>query len=228
MVPFAEASVSGILTSGQVVTTIPPIPLSFWQRSKFQAVNAALASRPPVGGPNGVQPETPNDRIMESFGSEDYPYPFLPTDAAINGAKGKIMQRHVPTADNVIITLANNAVRDDTQADADALLSSIRIVSYYHTDAALIRTTATNLFYNLLGICGIRIYEQPCFRPPLERRQPADPSSVKLHPNRSGDPESCCVVGLVVSRLFQLGGHRCTNMGQRCHRTSCGSLCSGT
>jgi chitinase len=115
-----------------------PIPLSFWQRSKFQAVNSALAARPPVGGPNGVQPETPNDRIMEAFGSFDYPYPFLPTDASINGAKGKFMQRHVPTALTVITDLANEAVRDDTQADADALLSSIRIVSYYHTYATLI------------------------------------------------------------------------------------------
>ncbi len=72
---------------------------------------------------------------MEAFGSYDWPYPFVPTDAAINGAKGRFMQRHVVTALTVITDLANEAVQDDTQADADALLSSIRIVSYCHTEA---------------------------------------------------------------------------------------------
>lgn len=126
--PFAEATVSGILTSGQV-GNIAQVPIAFWQSLNFQKVNAALAARPAVGGPNSAQPDTPNDRLMEAFGSYDWPYPFVPTDAEINGAKGKPMARRAPTSVDVVTALADDAVRDDTQADADVLLSSIRIVS---------------------------------------------------------------------------------------------------
>ncbi|KAI9823661.1 MAG: hypothetical protein M1826_007679 [Phylliscum demangeonii] len=144
MRPFAQASTSGILPSGQIAP-VPPIPRSFW-KDRWHVPTPALAARPPVGGPQGVQPDTANDRVMEGFGSYDWPYPFLAVDARINGAKGRIMALRVPTAIPVITRLARDAVREDSQPAADALLQAIRVgfatFEYLNTPHAMLRWNA--------------------------------------------------------------------------------------
>lgn len=77
---------------------------------------------------NGPAPYTCNDRIMETLGSIDNPWPLVPTDSAINGAKGLIMDLRAPISINSILDAARDAVRSDTRTDADALLSQVRIV----------------------------------------------------------------------------------------------------
>lgn len=64
---------------------------------------------------------------MEAFGSTKWPEPFLATDAALNGAKGRIMKLEAATAITTITKLANAAVKLDTVAAADELLQAIRI-----------------------------------------------------------------------------------------------------
>ena len=67
---------------------------------------------------------------MESFGSNDWPYPFLPTDQQINGPKGNLMNMNAPASLNGIGRLARTAVNQDTPAAADALLSEVRVVRF--------------------------------------------------------------------------------------------------
>jgi chitinase len=64
---------------------------------------------------------------MESFGSTRYPEPFLPTDAAINGAKGRVMGLADATDIDKIIALADAAAKSDSFADADKLLQAVRV-----------------------------------------------------------------------------------------------------
>jgi len=137
MVPFAKASASGILPSGEVAN-IPAIPRSFW-KNQWLASNALLAARPAVGGPNGIQPDSPNDRVMEGFGSYNWPEPFLAVDKLINGPKGRVIALHAATAIPIIRNLANTAVQEDTQGAADDLLQSIRVVSCHASDITLIQ-----------------------------------------------------------------------------------------
>ena len=88
-----------------------------------------LGQDPAVGGPSGAQPYTANDRMMEGFGSIDWPQPLMAVDQQINGAKGRMFRLQPPTAVNRITQLARRAVGSDQDTDADALLSSIRNVS---------------------------------------------------------------------------------------------------
>jgi chitinase len=128
MRPFAQATVSGTLKSG-AAANLPTIPVYFWQ-NQLHTSYPALEARPAVGGPNGAQPDTPNDRMMESLGSSDYLYPFLPVDKQINGPKGRIMAGAAATSEDVVTQLAEDAANFDTQEHADELLQSIRVVSF--------------------------------------------------------------------------------------------------
>jgi len=89
--------------------------------------NPLLAALPRIGGPDGISPSTVNDRIMECFGSTFWPEPLLPTDAAINAAKGRLMGFQAATGVDTIITLAKAAVLADDQATSDLLLQAIRV-----------------------------------------------------------------------------------------------------
>ncbi|KAF7171146.1 hypothetical protein CNMCM5623_003575 [Aspergillus felis] len=141
MSAFATAASTGILASGGIAP-IAPIPAAFW-RDVWNASNNALGARPPVGSSRGAQPDTPNDRITEALGSTRYPYPFLATDAEINGAKGRVMGLNSATDLDRVADLATNAVNLDTDEAADALLSSIRIwfsvFEYYRFGAVRMR-----------------------------------------------------------------------------------------
>ena len=64
---------------------------------------------------------------MECFGSYAWPEPLLPTEAAINAAKGRLMKFHAATGIDTIAKLAKAAVLEDTQAAADLLLQAIRV-----------------------------------------------------------------------------------------------------
>jgi chitinase len=64
---------------------------------------------------------------MEAFGSTMWPEPFLPTDAGINGAKGRLMKFQAATGLATVTKLAKAAVEADTAAAADELLQSIRV-----------------------------------------------------------------------------------------------------
>ena len=137
MKPFARACTSGTLPSGQEAN-LPLIDRIFWQKGIWLATNAQLQNRPPVGGPNGVQPDSPNDRVMESFGTAEYPYPLMAVDQMINGPKGRIMGGNAVTDIRRIEELANDAVLHDAEGLADELLQSIRVVSRHVSDVALI------------------------------------------------------------------------------------------
>ena len=114
----------------------------------------ALGSAPAVGGPNGAQPSTANDRFMEGFGSVDWPEPLIPTDQQVNGPKGALWSLNDPIEDIEIGSLGERAVRTDNPQDADALLQSVRIVSLPSKALRSIFPTP-----RLQGIKGFAIFE---------------------------------------------------------------------
>lgn len=116
---------------------------NYWQQELHGLQNA-----PGVGGPNGAVPGTPNDRLMEAFGSNNYPYPLMPVDKQINGPKGKLMNLEAPVDLRTITRLANMAVQLDTPEAADALLSEMRIVCVATLQASLL-VTCNRLTYLL-------------------------------------------------------------------------------
>lgn len=123
---FIEAASSGLLRN-RYQTHLPAIGSEIFQ-NYWDYPYSGLANAPPVGGPHGARPLTANDRMMEAFGSDDYPYPLLPTDRQINGPKGNLMNLNAPASLIGIGRLARTAVRLDTAQAADTLLSEIRIV----------------------------------------------------------------------------------------------------
>lgn len=133
MARFIQSSGNGNLPSG-AFSGLPPIPQLFYTHG-WDVPNAQLHARPAVGGPNGVQPLTPNDRAMEAFGSNNFPDPFMAFDSQVNGAKGRIMNLRPATAVTTITNLANAAVQQDSQGAVDELLQSIRSVSTRGTHA---------------------------------------------------------------------------------------------
>jgi hypothetical protein len=88
-----------------------------------------LHNAPAVGGPNGATPYTANDRLMEAFGSTDWPEPLMPTDQQINGPKGNLMNLQAPIAYQEITRLATQAAASGNAQDTNNLLQSVRIVS---------------------------------------------------------------------------------------------------
>jgi chitinase len=124
-----RVTINGVLESGRAVTELPPIPAAFWQKNSWLATNPLLAARPPVGGADGIQPDSPNDRVMEAFGSNDFTDPFMAVDSQINGPKGRVMARRAPTAIDNIEIQAAVAVASDAQGDVDELLQMVRVVS---------------------------------------------------------------------------------------------------
>lgn len=129
MIQFPRVVASGQLTSGAThgLARIPPA----WWKANWHASFPALAGRPAIGSADGVAPDTPNDRVMECFGSYDYPDPLIATDKQVNGAKGSIMRLRRPAAPSRIQTLARTAVHEDSQGAVDELLSAIRVVSHW-------------------------------------------------------------------------------------------------
>ena len=103
-----------------------------------------LSQYPRVGGPTGIQPFTAIDRMMEGFGSIDWPKPLMAVDQQINGPKGRMFKLQPPTAALRLKDLARVAVQRDRQSDADALLSSIRTVSLHPTNLLIGSRDRTN------------------------------------------------------------------------------------
>ncbi|KAL5360254.1 hypothetical protein BJX96DRAFT_184439 [Aspergillus floccosus] len=120
-----DSTVTGVLPSGDE-KSLPRVDPDLLRRV-WLADNDALGNEARVGGPNGIQPNTPNDRFMEAFGSDNYPYPFIGVGKDINGAKGRIMKGNVPCALTRVDTMARAAVASDSQGDVDTLLQSIRV-----------------------------------------------------------------------------------------------------
>ncbi|KAF9249765.1 CAZyme family GH18 [Penicillium roqueforti] len=124
---FIEAVISGTLTSGAQPDGLLPMSATWWA-TKWREANAALAGLPAVGSDNGAQPSSPNDRIMEAFGSTFNPYPLLATDAGINGAKGKLMGLKAPFSIKNIEKLAKAAVKADTDEAVQEVLTALQSV----------------------------------------------------------------------------------------------------
>ncbi|KAK3320634.1 hypothetical protein B0T19DRAFT_403278 [Cercophora scortea] len=124
MVPFIESASHGTLPSG-ATTTLAPIPASWWVEN-WNTEFDALANRPPVGSAQGFRGITPNDRVMDAFGSINYPDPFLPTDAGLNAMKGRIMRGNRPVGFERVERLASAAAQQDTLEAVDRLLPPIR------------------------------------------------------------------------------------------------------
>jgi chitinase len=123
---FLKTASSGTLTSGKTSANLPAAIAPQWFKDNWNTGFSALAARPRIGSATGISPDSPNDRVMESLGSYDYPDPFVPTDKQVNGAKGAIMQLHQPATPNRVSRLAEEAVRLDSQGHLDDLLSAIR------------------------------------------------------------------------------------------------------
>ncbi|THX54883.1 glycoside hydrolase [Aureobasidium pullulans] len=125
MAHFIEAAASGLLR-GRTQNILPAIGAAFFQ-NYWTFVTPLLSNLPPIGSARGISPNTINNRIMECFGSTRNPEPFLPTDAAVNGAKGRLMSLADPTDIDKITALAKAAVLSDSAVDADALLQAVRV-----------------------------------------------------------------------------------------------------
>ncbi|PYI36129.1 hypothetical protein BP00DRAFT_432538 [Aspergillus indologenus CBS 114.80] len=121
---FIESAISGYLQSGKPAGLLP-VSETFWL-TMWHAANSALGAMPPVGGADGASPNTPNDRIMEAFGSTKFPAPLLATAAGINAAKGRLMGFSRPFSIQRIETLANLAVQADSEEAVNNLLTAIR------------------------------------------------------------------------------------------------------
>ncbi|KAJ0424780.1 hypothetical protein BJY00DRAFT_326015 [Aspergillus carlsbadensis] len=125
MISFLNSVNTRILPSGRE-SELPAIDAETLA-AVWNAEFDALAERPPVGSRYGIQPNTPNDRLMESFGSEDYPYPFTALQKQINGAKGRMMKGNAPTALKRIADKSVQAIETAKQADIDSLLQGVRV-----------------------------------------------------------------------------------------------------
>jgi chitinase len=128
MMAFIKAAAQGMLTSGKL-SELTPIPASFW-KAVWLAGNAALGARGPIGSSNGISPNTPNGRVMEAFGTRNYPSPLLVTDGKINGPKGRLMGLKAAAFIDRIRTLAAKAVKNDDSDSVSNLLTAIRDVSF--------------------------------------------------------------------------------------------------
>ncbi|SMQ53701.1 unnamed protein product [Zymoseptoria tritici ST99CH_3D7] len=137
---FVEQAAQGT-THDQPESRLPAIGRA-WFDYHWHEPNAGLAAQPPVGGPHGLQPATPNDRVMECFGTYDNPRPLLGTDADINGAKGLLMDLRRPVAIDRITRAARVAVRDDTAQATTELLTLVQtgfaVFDYLNTPEATI------------------------------------------------------------------------------------------
>ncbi|RAL08484.1 uncharacterized protein BO97DRAFT_428310 [Aspergillus homomorphus CBS 101889] len=122
---FIQAALSGYLSSGPRANLLP-IPETFWL-NVWQTANSALKALPPVGNPAGESPNTPDQRVMEAFGSNLNPGSLLATAAAINAAKGKIMGFTFPITIRPIEKLSAAAVKADSDEAVNQLLTAIRI-----------------------------------------------------------------------------------------------------
>jgi chitinase len=124
MKSFIQATFSGILASG-ALSNLTPIPLEFSQ-TMWNVANAALREYPPIGSSTGASPNTPNDRIIECFGTYLYREPLLLTHRGINGPKGRLIGLTNPVARLRIETLASAAVKLDNAKSVTNLLTAIR------------------------------------------------------------------------------------------------------
>ncbi|KAJ5356450.1 hypothetical protein N7517_011059 [Penicillium concentricum] len=126
--PFLESATGGYLPSDPENTYDDLAPVDgLFISNHFETSFPALGARSAIGGPDGPRPDTLIGRLMHTFGSSDYRYPFLPTEDSVNGAKGRIMGGNAPTALTEITKLAKLAVSADTNQAADKLISAIRV-----------------------------------------------------------------------------------------------------
>lgn len=84
----------------------------------------------PAVGQNGATPSQANNRLMEAFGSTNWPQPLMATDQQINGPKGRLMDLVAPIRISQIRILAARAAASGNAQDTDNLLQSVRIVSF--------------------------------------------------------------------------------------------------
>ncbi|KAL4942052.1 hypothetical protein BDV06DRAFT_212164 [Aspergillus oleicola] len=130
LVTFLDTVNTWILPSGAILqfTAIDRDTL----HSVLHAENEALAQRPPVqinldGVPVGIQPDTPNDRLFEALGSNNYPYPFSLVEKQINGAKGRLMAGKAPTAVKTVRKHSTKALKSGKDKDINTMLQEVRV-----------------------------------------------------------------------------------------------------
>ena len=171
---FIESASSGILPSG-LEAPLDPLPIRFWER--WNTPNDLLQARGPIGSPRGVSPATPNDRVMECFGSTRNRFPLMSVDRQINGPKGRIMDRSAATSLEEIRMLANRAARQDTEDAANTLLQSIRSVSW----SGLYRQLGLHDSLMLLGVRGFRVPQSSTDSPSTSRSVPPGGAPIQLY-----------------------------------------------
>lgn len=110
---------------------LPAIGVAFfnstWESIFHDLNNEAIA--PPVESPDGASSITPMARMMEAFGSTDWPDPLLAVSAQINGAKGKVMNAVPAVSADTIDQASRNAVESNSNLAMSNMLSEVRVVS---------------------------------------------------------------------------------------------------
>ncbi|KAL4804924.1 hypothetical protein BDV18DRAFT_161323 [Aspergillus unguis] len=81
----------------------------------------------PTGPPVSIQPNTPNDRLFEALGSNDYPYPFSLVEKQINSAKGRLMGGSAPTGLKEVRNASETAPKSGSDEDINRMLQSARV-----------------------------------------------------------------------------------------------------
>lgn len=150
---FIEYMGSGQLPGDKSANT-PKIGLDFWQ-NKWNTANANLAAKPKVGkGDKGKQPATPAERIAESFGSDENPFPFMAVEKGINTAKRDIFLGQAPVDLQRLKRAAKRAVSQDTDEAADRMLSLFQTVSCHDISLDVRKLTRVSRHFRPLRILG--------------------------------------------------------------------------
>ncbi|CAG8001645.1 unnamed protein product [Penicillium salamii] len=111
---------------GDRSANIGEVGIKFW-RDVWEKHNSELAAKPKVGnGDKGKQPATPMERIAESFGSDENPFPFMAVEQGINTAKRDIFLGKRPVDLKRLKRYAKAAVNKDTDDAVDKMLSPLQ------------------------------------------------------------------------------------------------------
>lgn len=113
---------------GDRSANLEAVGIKFW-RDVWENRNSELAAKPKVGnGDKGKQPATPMERIAESFGSDENPFPFMAVEKGINTAKRDIFLGQDPVDLAKLKRKAKFAVNKDTDDAVNKMLSPLQNV----------------------------------------------------------------------------------------------------
>ncbi len=214
MVAFLDTVTTGVLPSLET-SQFTPIDRGTLRRV-LHAENEALAQEPPVqidpdGLPVGIQPDTPNDRLFEALGSNDYPYPFSLVERQINNAKGRLMGGKAPTAIKMIRNDSTNALKSGNEGHINKMLQDVRVVlpplpapvDPYPASPNTTSSAVSHANHCLTtGDLNLRLPEQARDKRAVQRRAASGAIAGGVHPTRRPRaPSARGTMGRVLRRL---------------------------